>query len=95
MVIVWFKNLSLTPLDIGMDRLHQHRNFHFTPQTVKQYYCGTSKQDTSSLRHLVMCLAITMPTSLVDVNLEPNKTRVLLQNSVSRIGAVTTRLFGG
>ncbi|XP_072029412.1 PMS1 protein homolog 1-like [Amphiura filiformis] len=61
-------------------------------KTVKQYYSGTTKQDTSSLRHLVMYVDITMPTHLVDVNLEPNKTRVLLQNSDAILSLLTDML---
>ncbi|XP_063964672.1 PMS1 protein homolog 1-like isoform X1 [Lytechinus pictus] len=49
-------------------------------KVVKQYY-SQAHPKAGNVRHVVMCLAFTMPTYLVDVNLEPNKTKVLLQNN--------------
>ncbi|XP_033639368.1 PMS1 protein homolog 1-like [Asterias rubens] len=47
---------------------------------VKLAYCQAIKQETSSIRYLTMFLSITVPSHCVDVNLEPNKTKVMLQN---------------
>eukprot|EP00057_Strongylocentrotus_purpuratus_P034936 XP_797096.4 PREDICTED: PMS1 protein homolog 1 [Strongylocentrotus purpuratus] len=49
-------------------------------KVVKQYY-SQAHPKAGNVRHVIMCLAVSMPTHLVDVNLEPNKTKVLLQNN--------------
>ncbi|XP_038044758.1 PMS1 protein homolog 1-like [Patiria miniata] len=47
---------------------------------VKQSYCQAVKHDMVSVRYLVMFISISLPQHHVDVNLEPNKTKVMLQN---------------
>ncbi|XP_072179447.1 PMS1 protein homolog 1-like [Diadema setosum] len=57
-------------------------------KVVKQYY-SQAHPNAVTVRHLVMCLSIKTPPHLVDINLEPNKTKVLLQNKEAVLSLVT------
>ncbi|XP_046584089.1 LOW QUALITY PROTEIN: PMS1 protein homolog 1-like [Haliotis rubra] len=45
---------------------------------IRQYYCTCHSVDT--LRHPVYYISVNIPPSQVDVNVEPNKTKVMLQH---------------
>ncbi|XP_022099089.1 PMS1 protein homolog 1-like [Acanthaster planci] len=66
--------------------------FKEVEKMVKQSYCQAVKRETSSVRHLIIFLSITLPQYQVDVNLEPNKTKVLLQNKESMLSVLSDLL---
>ncbi|XP_071494725.1 PMS1 protein homolog 1-like [Diadema antillarum] len=57
-------------------------------KVVKQYY-NQAHPNAVTVRHLVMCLSIKTPPHLLDINLEPNKTKVLMQNKEAVLSLVT------
>lgn len=53
-------------------------------QLIKDYY-NKAIQNTGKARYPICFVSFTMPLREVDINIEPNKTNVMLHHSVSML----------
>ncbi|XP_043548776.1 PMS1 protein homolog 1 isoform X2 [Chiloscyllium plagiosum] len=55
---------------------------------VRQYYSSQSQKDSAHMRYPVFFLNISVPASVVDVNLKPDKTQVMFHNKEAILLAI-------
>ncbi|XP_067843831.1 PMS1 protein homolog 1 isoform X2 [Heptranchias perlo] len=66
-----------TAVMVSMVPIQHHEQ---EPELVRQYYSSQSQKDSSHIRYPIFFLNILVPASVVDVNLTPDKTQIMLHN---------------